>query len=604
MRLNPTKNLSPTPRRLLQIGVVAVLLAGLAGTLGYRALQRWRYAKAIRDTEDFMRLGDPRSAAFAAKRAAHLREDSPEAARNLAVALEKTDSVEAVRWRKKVVDLAPGDWRDHLAFAAAAMKFRDPYLAGSALEKVDAAGRQSIEYQRVAADVALALDKKVEAETALAEIVRLDPYDSQRKLQLAVIRLSSPDADKAVLARTQLEDMKDDPQQRLTVLRILVNEVTRANRKPELRLALSSLNSLVQSPLTNDPRLASLALELLAEPDATVTDCQVSLEVLRLLRAPEYQEKLARLETTKFDRKDAVGDVILWMNSRGLSAQALAWTERMPADVRAAPEVQLAIADNRMLARDWPAVQAMVEEAEWGDFDADRLVISAIVWRELDNSHRATAAWSLAELRIQQNVPRIQRLLGLCARWDAELESEKLSWLLSDCPGDQKAVLEKLFNLCLRRRDSNGLYRAVKGLYLRDRENPAAMNNYAWLSLLRNDDLETAHGLADQIFVKEPTVGPFVSTYAYSQHRRGRTAEAVAALAALKTSELENPTVAACYAYLLKAAGRSEEAAAYFGIARRSPDLLPEEARLFLETRETIDRSLEVPDLRIFATEP
>ena len=185
-RSHQKSDLALTWQQWLQIGVVALLVLGGSGYAGWRWLQSWRYDKAIRDTQDYMRLGDPRSAVFAAKRAAQVRGDSVEAARMLAEALEKTGSVEAVVWRKKVVDLAPGDFRDHIAFAASAMRFRDPNLARMALEKVDAAGREHIDYHRTAAEIALALQDNAVAETHLAEIARLDPYDSEQRLKLAV----------------------------------------------------------------------------------------------------------------------------------------------------------------------------------------------------------------------------------------------------------------------------------------------------------------------------------------------------------------------------------------------------------------------------------
>ncbi len=605
MRSNPKNKFSLTPRKAIQIGVVLLVVLGVFGGLGYRWMQSSRYAKALRDAEDFLRLGDPRSAVFAAKRAARIREDSVPAARMLAEALERTGSMESVLWRKKVVTLAPGDWRDHIAFAAGAIRFRDPKLASSALAGVDATGRQHIDYHRTAADVALALGKNVEAEDALNEVLRLDPYDTERELKRAVLRLASPEQEKSTLAKARIEELKDDPRLRLIALRVLVREAMRANARPELRLALSSITPIAQSPLRNDPRLGEFASELLAEPEATMDDCLLALEVLRLMGDPGYQEKLPRLETAKHSGAADIGDALLWMNTRNLVLRGQDWVSKLPEELRTSPEVQLASADARMLTRDWPAAQALVEGKDWGDFEADRHVISAIVWRELDDSQRANASWGLAELRMQQDVNRLRRLAEFCARWGAEAEKEKLWWLLVACPGDHKVVLEKLFNLCLKRKDGDGLHRAVKAIYLKNPEDPAAMNNYAWLALLRGEDLPTAHTLADSVFAANPAIGPFVSTYAYSLHLRDRTPEAVKALEALPPSALRTPVVAGAYGYLLLATGQAEKGAEFISLARRSPDLLPEEARLFLEKkRETIDRSLDVPDLRIFSSDP
>ena len=592
-----------TRRTALQFGVIALLVLGALGFGGWRWLQSWRYDKAIRDTEDYLRLGDPRSAAFAAKRAAGVRPDSVTAARMLAEALERTGSVESVIWRKKVVDLAPGDWRDHLAFAAGAMKFRDPHLASTALEKVSGEGRQHIDFHRTGADIALALGNKVDAETHLAECVRLDPYDGQRRLHLAVIRLASPETEKAMMARAQLEEFKDDPQFRLQALRVLVREATREQVRPALRLNLSTLQSLTESPLANDPRLKGLAGELLAEETATVDDCMLGLEVLWLMRDPTFSEKMSRLETAKYETAAELGDAMLWMTSRNAGAKTLDWYERMPDELRGKPEVQLAITDAWLLQKEWGMVQAIVEETEWGDFETERLVLSTIAWRESGDPQRSNASWSLAELRLGQTIPRIRRLAELTARWGAEPEKEKLWWALTQCQGDYSEVLRKLFALAVKRKDAASLYRAAKALYVANPEDPPTMNNYAWLALLRGEDLAKAHELAERVYAKDPKVGAYASTYAYSLHLQGRTAEGLKALDAVPSATLNDPTVAGCYAFLLDAAGQSEKAADYYSIARRSPDLLPEEAQLFLEKRLRIDRSIEVPTLRLFSTE-
>ncbi len=597
-------DVSLTWRQWLQIGVVVLLVLGGAGYGGWRWLQNWRYDKAIRDTQDFMRLGDPRSAAFAAKRAAHVRDDSVEAARMLAEALEQMGSVEAVAWRRKVVQLAPSDWKDHIAFAASAMRFRDPKLARTALEKVDAAGREHIEYLHTAADVATALRDNDVAETLLTEIVRLNPYDSDRRMRLAMLQLASKDPEKAAKARTAIEELKDDPQLRLTALRVLVNDATRENTRPSLRLALSATAPVTQSQLTDDPRLARLVEELLAEENATLDDCVMCFEVLRQMRGSGVVEKLDRLETAKFQTPADVGDAMLWLSGRGVPDRAVQWAEKLDDKLRDTPEVQLAIADAWIAQKEWGLVQAVVEETDWADFEAERLAISAIAWRLARDAQRSDSSWNLAELRLKEDALRIRRLADLCARWGAEPEKEKLWWKLAACSGDQTNVLQRLFTLSIQRKDSAGLQRAVKGLYLAKPDDLPSINNYAWISLLRNEDLETAHQLADRVYAADPKVGAYASTYAYSMHLRGKTAEGLRALEAAPAAALNDPTVAGCYGYMLAAAGQKEKAEAMLGVARRSPDLLPDEARLFLGSRDRIDRSLEVPELQIFSEHP
>jgi tetratricopeptide (TPR) repeat protein len=596
--------LSLTWRQILPIAVVALILLGAAGYGGWRWLQGWRYDRAIRDAQDFMRLGDPRSAVFAAKRAAQARGDSVDAAKLLAEALEKTGSIESVLWRRKVTELLPGDWREQIALAASAVRFGDAKLARTFLEKVDAAGREHIDFHRTAADIALALRDDAVAETHLTEILRLDPYDRERKLKLAMLRIESKDAAVAAEARTTIEELKDDPALRLIALRVLLNHATKENLRPTVRLELSAATSVSEARLVEDPRLARIAEELLADENATLTDCMTSFAVLSQMRGTDVAGRLDRFETAKFRTPADLGDAMLWLNGRGHADRTVSWSDKLPDAVRQTPEVQIAVADAYVSQKEWGLVQAVIEETTWGNLEAERLVLSSIAWRIWGDAQRADTSWNLADLELKQDAARIRRLADFCVRWGAEPEKEKLWWKLASCPGDQTAVLKKLFTLALQRKDGAGLYRAVKGLYLAQPEDAPSMNNYAWLSLLRKEDLETAHSLAERVHAQNPQIGAYASTYAYSRHMRGRTAEGVQALEALPARALQEPTVAGCYGYLLEAAGEAEKAQPFIGIARRSPDLLPEEARLFLGSGDRIDRSLEVPELQIFSDHP
>jgi len=591
-------------RQWAQVAVVALLLLGGSGYLGWRWLQGWRYDKAIRDTQDFLRLGDPRSAVFAARRATQVRGDSVEAARLLAEGLEKTGSVEAVVWRRRVAELVPGAAAEQVALAAAAVRFRDPQLARSALEKVTGPGREQIDFLHTAAEVALALGDSAEAERYLQAILQLNPDDRARRVKLANLQIASPDPEVAAGARSLVEELKDDPTLRLVALRILLRDATRANAGPSLRLELSARSLVTQAPVREDPRLIALAEELLAEEDATLEDGLSALEVLRQMRGVDLGPKFDRLQTVKFLNAAQIGDAMLWLTQRGLAERAIEWSEKLPDAVRTTPPVQLAIVDAWIAQKEWGLVQAMVEETDWGELEAERLTIASIAWRLAGEGQRADASWNLAGLRLKQDASRLRRLADLCVRWGAESEKEKLWWKLAGAGGDQSPVLQRLFTLALQRKDGASLYRVVKALHEARPEDLASMNNYAWLSLLRQEDLARAHGLAGRVFAAAPTIGAYVSTYAYSQHLQGRTAEGLAAIEAAPSTCLRDPTVAGCYGFLLAAAGQPERAQAFLGVARRSPDLLPEEARLFLGTRDRIDRSLEVPELRLFAEEP
>jgi Flp pilus assembly protein TadD len=112
-----------------------------------------------------------------------------------------------------------------------------------------------------------------------------------------------------------------------------------------------------------------------------------------------------------------------------------------------------------------------------------------------------------------------------------------------------------------------------------------AKNNLASTLLLLNTQLEKANQYAQEAYEKSPKTAAFATTYAYSLHLHGRTADGLKVLRALPESDLQKPGIAVYYGVLLSAAGEGEQAKKYFAIAATDKNLLPEEAALMPSTR-------------------
>jgi predicted Zn-dependent protease len=106
-----------------------------------------------------------------------------------------------------------------------------------------------------------------------------------------------------------------------------------------------------------------------------------------------------------------------------------------------------------------------------------------------------------------------------------------------------------------------------------------AKNNLAAVSLLLNNQMSQAHQMAREVYQANPTNEVFASTYAWSLHVQGKSAEALQTMEKLAPRHLENPSIALYYGALLATNRQPEKAKLFLDIAARA-QLLPEEKAL------------------------
>jgi predicted Zn-dependent protease len=173
------------------------------------------------------------------------------------------------------------------------------------------------------------------------------------------------------------------------------------------------------------------------------------------------------------------------------------------------------------------------------------------------------------------------------AKWKWKEENENLLWQLTKDPQRQFAALAALTQYYGEKGDTGQLYRAVARLCELKPNDQQAQNNLANLSLLLNLSVESAHGMAEQLYRKAPENPVFASTYAFSLYRKGKYAQAVATMSKLKASDLDQPAMAAYYGIFLAAAGDNSKAQIYLDKAQRGR-LLPEEKALVDRARVSV----------------
>jgi Flp pilus assembly protein TadD len=143
-----------------------------------------------------------------------------------------------------------------------------------------------------------------------------------------------------------------------------------------------------------------------------------------------------------------------------------------------------------------------------------------------------------------------------------------------------QALAERLF--------INGETRSLQSLYSLALQNDAGnlsfMNNLATTALLLGSWEKRPHELAREAYARASTNASFASTYAYSLLVQQKPAEALKTIEQLTPQQLEDPSIAAYYGLILKAAGDTAKASKYLELASKAR-LLPEEQKLVAQAR-------------------
>jgi predicted Zn-dependent protease len=178
------------------------------------------------------------------------------------------------------------------------------------------------------------------------------------------------------------------------------------------------------------------------------------------------------------------------------------------------------------------------------------------------------------------------------AEWGEETEQALLSAV--DNMPDPLWALRNLGRRYHRQQDTEALRRLAARRFTREPKDENARNDFAYLSLLMNKDVERATTLAHEVYKNHPTNADYASTYALALHRAKRAAEGVRVLEALPPAELQRPAIAACYGILLSAHGEFEKARKFLELGRQA-HLLPEELDLLNKAAQAEAAAAEAP---------
>ena len=148
-------------------GILIFLIAG--GVIGYKQFHKWQERRLVAQANALVNEDDLKRASLDARRILQINPDSVPGLASWRGFPRKAGSRAAVDWRRRVVDLEPGNAADLIALARAAIRFDDKAAARfRAQAKLPEEAKNTTEYHALAADLAAQKSDKAETRKHLA----------------------------------------------------------------------------------------------------------------------------------------------------------------------------------------------------------------------------------------------------------------------------------------------------------------------------------------------------------------------------------------------------------------------------------------------------
>jgi predicted Zn-dependent protease len=565
-------------RRLAGSLLIAAVAFG-----GYRGYGVWRKSHLSKQTQDFFARGDYPSAVLVARRLLQRDPDSLAACRVMADTAEMAGRRESLTWRERIVSLEPNVPGHKVALAATAMRFGQLDFARKVLDSVKTEASGNVKFHQLAGGIAVADKNSALAETEFAAALQLEPNNQQLVLNLASVRLTSPDPGTKEKGRAELAKLAEKSDLRLDSLRALTSD------------ALAN-NSLVSAE--------KWASELKTEKSATFADLLLYLEATY---RTDGGQSLRDAETAATKSPAAASAFITWMNRRGLAQTALDWALALPREILNIQPVPLAVAEAYSFLQNWTGLQAWVDGKDWGGEEFLRLAVLSHALHHLTPADRSSmesqTAWSAALKATKSQPSNLAAIAQLAEGWGYADDAAEAWWLIANGNENAREALTALQRLYKSKQNSHGLLRVAKRALELNPADLVAANNCASLGLLLSGD-SSARRLALKLHKENPGNAIFSTTYAFALFTEGKTNDALKMMETLKDAQLRHPAIAAYYFMMLVENGSMERAHLFLSAANRA-QLLPEEQQLLTTaTRKLLQHDSQNVAKSVAAADP
>src|SRR6266536_1192526 len=147
---------------------------------------------------------------------------------------------------------------------------------------------------------------------------------------------------------------------------------------------------------------------------------------------PRLHLAIVRLQTSD--------GLALWQASRSGLNEALTWLKRLPPESQTNQPAALLVAEFQAALRDWPALQASVDDQNWAELDFVRRAFRSRALRGQELTSSALIEWTKALKAANGRKEDMIMLLRLAAQWNWLGEAEDLLWrIVNRYPGENWA---------------------------------------------------------------------------------------------------------------------------------------------------------------------
>ncbi len=564
--------LSPERLTLLIAAAALVVAVAIVGfSYASKFFNGWRETKLLNRASALLQQHDYNGATRDAQKALELHPDSLPAFYILAEATEQQNRIETVAWRAQIARLAPQKLDSHLNLASAALRFSELETARTALQRVSPGDRQKAEYHVVAGWLARAEGDEAGLLDHFAAAVKQDPGNDVYQFNLAVLHIKSAERPSSSNAREVLLRLSKVPQFRTGALRALLND------------------AVDRSDLT---AADDLAQDLQMSQQVTFADYLLCLNLYRKLDEKKFLALVDRVKPVAARSPADLAALMDWMNSNGMAADLLKWTEKLSSDLTTIPPPSISVAQAFVEVKNWSRLKRWTRGGSWSQADYLRLAYQAYAARQSRQSGgdaEFNSLWRSAERDANDEPSRELNLARLATQWNLLVEAEQLWLRVAKHPPNRREAYDALGRIYRSKNDLPNLYRTMQRLHEASPNDPETGANYARLAMLLDQNAAEGHRVAKEAYERARTSVNCAVTYAFSLYGLGRTVEGLEIIKKLPLEQLHDPHASVYAAVLLLDENQLEAAREFIEAAQRGP--------IFVEEKKLLDESLSKTNL-------
>lgn len=404
-------------RRILLWGGAAFVSLGLltgGGIYFWPKYKAWTSVRALQEAQEAQLAGEYRRQQLFLEQAVQMDASNLEARRQLALFCYQGGLPQAVPLWVALTEVEPGSIENHRGLVLALLRRGEVQEAAAALGRVPESLRETVEYRRLAAAVAMSRGDMKELEVQLEALARLETAPEGLRLSRAALALGSADPAQREAAWSELEALA---------------------RRDEFRIraCLVLLKALPPTQPGVPPPAADLAERILGPRRA-------GSSLLPGVRRG-LSDLVQHMMTQPSPIPEDAAELMQWMRLQGLAREALVWAAGQPAALRGSPRVLGQRAECALQLGQWRELRETVAAGVWGAIpeEAITLVFAARIQRDAGSVANSRATWADAAALAERNPAALRVLHRLAEGWGWRAEAERcLQQLVRNFPREDR----------------------------------------------------------------------------------------------------------------------------------------------------------------------